>query len=285
MASHNIIALIYDCDKTLIPDFMQVPIFDEYGVDEGEFWTECLSIVEEDKNVNVDQEMAYMNAILRHVRGESDPKFGGLSNRKLRELGSEIKLFHGLPSYFSRVKSLIEKNPRFEKHDIKVEHYIISTGLKEMILGSSLNDSLTDVFASEYLEREGLISEIARAVGYTNKTRFIFEINKGPDVEVNEKISPEDRRIPFENMIYIGDGPTDVPCFSLMNKKGGYSIAVYDPKSEEAFTDAYQLREENRIFGIGPADYRRNSHTSKLIEKTLEQIAERIVQNNERKLT
>lgn len=282
----NVIAIVYDCDKTLIPNYMQKPLFEKFNINENQFWNECSELTENyaKQDINLDDELAYLNNMLRYVKSG---KMKNLSNQMLFDLGKEIELFPGIPDYFQRTKDMIEEDPKFKQQNITLEHYIITTGLKPMVQGNRLNSHLTDIFASEFIEDEnGQISEIARAVGYTNKTRFLYEINKGCNVnkkiDVNMKMPDEMKRIPFENMIYIGDGQTDVPCFSTLNSEKGTSLAVYHPDSKKAFKEAFQLRKEGRVVAFAEADYCEGSHLSRIIESLTSQIANKIVDKKER---
>lgn len=280
--AQNIIACLYDCDGTLIPGWMQTSLLTHYGVEPRKFWEEANGMVEKVKKegINLNKENAYLNLIIDYAEAGI---FSDLSNAKLRELGAQIKVFPGLPEFFFRMKRLVEEELRYTAYNISLENYIISTGLKEMILGSILNQegALDGVFASEFLERGGLVKRIARSVGYTEKTKYLYEINKGaninPEIDINERLPKESRRIPFENMIYVGDGFTDVPCFALINDRGGKSIAVYDPALEKAFPQAYHLREEERVFAFSPADYSAGSETSRILELTVKEMAEGII--------
>ncbi|MBI4980223.1 haloacid dehalogenase-like hydrolase [Candidatus Woesearchaeota archaeon] len=275
----NIIALLYDFDSTLSPECMQEALFKKYNVDGNTFWAEKRGLMKnaEGKGVNYDTECAYMNLILRYIREE---KFPPLSNLELRELGKEVALYPGLPDFLPNIKEKTEE--KYDAEGITLEHYVISTGLTEMIKGSAVGEYLEEIFASEYnTDGNGVICEIARAVGHTKKTEFLHLINKGgnkdPSIDVNGILPRELRRIPFENMVYIGDGPTDVPCFATLNHRGGISIGVYNPSSEDAFRKAYQLREQKRVFSFGEADYREGSHTYRTILHAVTGIAERII--------
>ncbi len=281
--SQKIIALIYDFDSTLSPECMQEALFHKYNVKGSEFWEEKRKLVREaeQKGINYDTECAYMNLILRYVRKGIFPE---LSNQELRELGKEIVLYPGLPEFLPLISSRVRE--KYKLQGTTLEHYVISTGLTEMVKGSAVGSELDGVFASEYnTDEKGIICEIARAVGHTKKTEFLHLINKGGNkdssIDVNGALSRELRRIPFENMIYIGDGPTDVPCFATLNHRGGISIGVYNPSSEDAFQKAYQLREQHRVFSFGEADYREGSHTFKTIWKAVTGIAERIIQEED----
>ncbi|MEW5897247.1 MAG: haloacid dehalogenase-like hydrolase [Nanoarchaeota archaeon] len=284
----NIIALIFDCDKTLSPVYMQEPIFHKYGVKGEEFWNEKDEMVVQvrAKGITLDEECAWMNLMLRYVR---EGRFKGLSNAELRRLGGELPFFAGLPDFFTDVKQTIADEQRFKAQGISLEYYVISTGLKEMIAGSALGEHLSGIFASEFNEDEnGVISEIARALGYAKKTEIIYWLNKGgnvnPAIDVNCKLRREFRRIPIENMIYVGDGPTDVPCFATVNKQGGMSLAVYDPNSNSAFEQAYSLREQGRVFDFGPADFTPQAHIPRVIKQVVREIAKRIVRRREEEI-
>ncbi len=277
--SQNIIAVIYDFDSTLSPECMQEALFSKYNVNGSEFWEEKRELIRdaEKKGINYDTECAYMNLILRYVRKGTFPN---LSNQELRELGKEVVLYPGLPQFLPRIKSKVKE--KYKPQGTTLEHYVISTGLTEMVKGSAIGSELDGVFASEYnVDEKGVVCEIARAVGHTKKTEFLHLINKGgnkdPSIDVNGLLPRELRRIPFENMIYIGDGPTDVPCFATLNHRKGVSIGVYNPNSEEAFQKAYQLREQNRVFSFGEADYQIGSHTFRTIVQAVTGIAERII--------
>ena len=277
-----VIAFLYDCDLTLIPEYMQNPMLRSFGLNPEDFWRETWTWIDQQAalGVNLDPENSYLNLFLKYVH---EGRFPPLSNSQLREFGKTIVPFPGLPDFFKKLKLHIEHNPRYVEHGLKLENYIISTGLKEMIVGSLLDDPeyVTGVYASEFLEENGTIKGIARAVGHMKKTEFIHLINKGgnlnKDIDVNGKIAYEQRRVPFENMVYVGDGPTDVPCFATINKRGGKCVAVYSSESEKAFKQACQLQSEGRVFTIGPADFQPGSHIYRVMFHLAEQIADRIV--------
>jgi hypothetical protein len=245
----------------------------------------------------------YLNHILSYVRGNVFP---GLNNAKLKELGGAIPFYDGLPGFFDLIRETIASNMTFRKHEVGVEHYIVSTGLRPMIEGSAISPFVDGIWASEFVEGspgpsylkspqanlfEGprVISDVAYALDHTSKTRAIFEINKGTnkirEIEVNSDIALERRRIPFQNMIYVADGPSDIPCFSTINHFGGKTFAVYKPKSEAEFEKAYQLQKQHRVQAFGEADYRPGSQTSMWIQRAVKEIAERIVRDRTRALS
>ena len=301
--SQNIVACIWDFDKCLIPGFMQSPLFRRFQIDEEAFWKE-VSILPEiysNRGVNVSKDTVYLNHLLSYVRNGS---LRGLNNQTLRELGRELEFFPGLPDLFSDLKQLVRSRSEFVSHELSLEHYVISTGLAELIRGSELSPYLDGIFGCEFIEdpappdfdrqkefelnRPTEISQIGVMVDNTIKTRFIFEINKGsnklPEIDVNATIRPEDRRIPIQNMLYIADGPSDIPVFSVVKNYGGLTYAVYDPKSPEEFAQNDRLLQSGRIHAYGPADYRPESSTSMWIRMHILEICDRIVADREQAL-
>ncbi|MDR2768991.1 MAG: haloacid dehalogenase-like hydrolase [Puniceicoccales bacterium] len=294
-------ACIWDFDKTLIPGYMQRPLFETYVVDEQNFWKEvgALSRVYRQQNIAVTEDLLYLNHLLTYVK--TGP-FRGLSNQKLQQLGTSLIFFEGLPTFFQILKDVVEKNERFNAHELKLEHYIISGGLAEMIRGSKIAPYVDDIFGCEFIEEPMLpgflhqeilpidseyreISQIARVIDNTTKTRFLFEINKGvnkhANLDVNASMLPEDRRIPIKNMIYIADGATDVPMFSVMKERGGKTFAVHHPDNMQEFMQNDALLESGRVDCYGPADYCPGSLTYRWLTMHVEKIAERIVQDRE----
>lgn len=231
--------------------------------------------------------------------------FKELSNQKLRQLGAEIEFYEGLPEFFKKIRDRISSNPIFQTHEVRIEHYIVSTGLKAMIEGSKIAWFVDGIWASEfaegtaapgYLDRsqpsllEGgpQICEIAYALDNSSKTRALFEINKGTNkmsaIDVNATIPPESRRIPFQNMIYVADGPSDIPSFSVINRFHGKTFAVYKPKSAAEFRKAYDLQKQHRVEAFGEANYTDGSTASMWITQAVEEIADRIVRDRTRAL-
>jgi hypothetical protein len=285
-AIQSIIVIAYDCDHTLIPEYMQNGLLRKNGIEPENFWKESNQLKKDQKElgINLDFENAYLNLLLQYSHSG---KLEEISNKKLREEGKNLQTFQGLPDFFERIKTNIENKPECKEHGIKIEQYIISTGLKEMILGSSLYNPkyIEDVFASEFLEVNGKISQIARAVGHMKKTEFLYLLNKGgnknPSIDINGRMPNEARRIPFENMIYVGDGPTDVPCFATLSDEGGKSVAVYNPDSDSAFKKAILLQKQRRVFTFGPADYRENTDISRKLFYLVNERAQEIIKNRQ----
>ena len=278
--------MLYDCDLTLTSEYMQEPIFRKFGIKGDDFWKENDALIAQAKGrgISYDDECAYLNLMLRYVR---EGKFPGLSNSLLQQLGAELPLFPGLPEFFGRISAVVEQEP-YQKHHLTVEHYVISSGLGMMIEGSLLGPHLKGIYASEFEENDGVVAEIARTVGHLKKTEYLYMVNKGcnvnPAIDINGTLAEEARRVPFHNMIYVGDGPTDVPCFSTVNKGGGTCFSVYDPTKRRSFKHAYTLRKQGRVFDFGEADFSEGSHISRSIQYTIEQVADRIVREREQTL-
>jgi hypothetical protein len=300
----NVIAMVWDFDKTLIPGNMQTPLFRHFEIDESEFWAEVdglESFYRSHGSQLIQRDHLYLNHILTYVR---EGRMPGLGNDLLRRLGAEIEFYTGMPEFLEMARKNIESQPRFAEHQIRVEHYVISTGLRQMILGSAIAPLVDFVWACEFTELvappgyggrqgqlfspEGEIRQLIYTIDNTSKTRAVFEINKGsnknPSIDVNAKIAPEDRRVPFQNMIYVADGPSDVPVFSIVEANGGRTYAVYRPGSPGEFQQAARLLEQGRVDAFGEADYSDGSHTAMWLMHAAEEIAARIVNDREETL-
>ena len=269
---------------------MQTPLFKYFGVDEANFWSEVNKLPEiyRLRGLSVSAETIYLNHILSYVK---NGPMRGLTNQKLFDLGKGLEFYPGLPNFLEEL-SAIPQEPSFCDHDIKLEHYIISTGLAQMIAGSKISSYINGIFASEFIESalppkflsqtdlslpiDPEISQIGLAVDNTIKTRFIFEINKGcnknSSIEVNTSIPHELRRVPFDQLIYVADGPSDVPVFAVVKQMGGKTYAVYDPNDEDEFAQTCDLVESGRVHNNGPADYSSKSPTSIWMKQKVREI-------------
>ena len=289
----NFIAVVWDFDKTLISDYMQGPIFKKYGVDAKQFWDEVNKLPDKyknEQNVRVNPDTIYLNHFIDYTRKGI---FKGLNNALLRELGKELVFYNGLPELMSISKKMIEDNAIYSEYDIKVEHYIVSTGFTEMIKGSAVNDYVAGIWGCELIEAPDadgnmIISEIGYTIDNTTKTRAIFEINKGvglwEGVNVNTKMSEDMRRVPLKNMIYIADGPSDVPAFSTLNKGGGATFAIYPRNNIKAFSQVEQLRKDGRINMYAEADYSEGTTAYMWITEKIKEFANRIREAERSKL-
>ena len=295
----NVVACIWDFDKTLIPGYMQTPLFEHFGVNEGLFWEEVNKLPEIylKRGCKVSKDTIYLNHLLSYVK---NGPMRGLTNQKLSDLGKNLVFCPGLPNLFQSLSS-IPRQTEFKDHDFKLEHYIISTGLSPMIKGSSIFPFVENVFACEFIESplppnyqsqtelslplDLEISQVGMTVDNTIKTRFIFEINKGSNknihIDVNASIPHEDRRIPIDQMIYIADGPSDVPVFAVVKGMGGKTYAVYDPNNEKEFQQSCDLVEHGRVHNNGPADYREHSPTSMWIKQKAIDILRKMIAKKE----
>lgn len=301
----NVIAVVWDFDKTLTPAYMQSPLFARYKVDEKTFWNEANGLAAFYKArgaTNVSKDTLYLNHMLTYVRNGI---FKGLTNHLLFELGRQIEFYPGMPTFLSETKDEVNTNVTARKYGITLEHYVVSTGLRKMIEGSAIAPFVDGIWACEFTEGTAQpgylkpsqtklfgqpvspqITDIAYAIDNTTKTRALFEINKGcnkhEEIDVNATLSDKDRRIPFQNMLYIADGPSDVPAFSIMNKHNGHTFAVYKPKMPDQFEQVKKLQVENRVQGIGEADYTSGSLTTMWIRKTIEDMAHQIASNQQK---
>jgi hypothetical protein len=271
----NTIAIVYDYDQTLSPSYMQDDVvFPAFGINAEKFWKRCADLVQSE---GYDHELAYMKCLLDYLSMDRP------TNEQLKQLGAKMKLYKGLPEMFEEFKlDLLEEHHLAAA--IRVDHFVVSSGLKILIEGSRIRPYLREVFGCEYAEdSQGRISFPKRVISHTQKTQYLFRINKGlldMSQDVNDHMPDEIRPVPFRNMIYIGDGPTDVPCFAIMRKNGGNAIAVYNPDdpSRSSFKKCYDLSTHaDRVRHIAPSDYRRGGHLRLLLEEMVREIADQIL--------
>lgn len=257
-----VIAVIFDFDDTLVPDSTSQLLKSE-GIDPVAFWTtEAKALVDQ----GYDPPTAYLNLLLDRV-GPGKP-LGTLTNQALRDFGATLDStwFPGLPALFSELEELVKPH-----RDVTVEFYIISGGLEEIITGSSIvRKHFKGWYGCQFGEdpETGLVRYIKRCVTFTEKTRYIFEINKGITAEesrtkphlVNE-VYPDPRRVPLDHMIYVGDGLTDIPCFSLLKHDGGHPIGVFGAGAESAKQAFKKFLRTSRVIGAYSPDYTRDLGT------------------------
>lgn len=259
-----VLAICYDFDKTLSPDDMQAQgSIQSVGYEVESFWTESNGLAESN---DMDQNLAYMYTMIQKARGRF------IFNRKtLMDYGAKVSLFPGVDTWFKRIREYGETK------GVIVEHYIISSGLKEMIEGTKVANEFEKIYASSfYYDENGEAKWPAQVINYTSKTQFLFRIVKGTldvnDSGVNDYFNPEDIRIPFRNMVYIGDSDTDIPCMKLVNSHSGHSIGVYNPETRDR-RKVYKMMEDKRIKYFAPADYTDNSELDKLVKAIIDQTA------------
>lgn len=252
-----VVAICYDFDKTLSPDDMQAQGFiQKVKYDVEEFWTESNKLAKEN---GMDQNLAWMYMMIQKAAGKTL-----MTKESLRKYGAEVELFNGVKEWFERIRKFGEEK------GVIVEHYIISSGLKEMIEGTSVADEFECIYASSfYFDSDGVAKWPAQVINYTGKTQFLFRIEKGVldvnDQGVNDNFPPDKIRVPFRNMIYIGDSDTDIPCMKLVNSYGGHSIGVYDARKCDK-TKVYKMMRENRIRYFAQADYTEDSDLDGLVK-------------------
>lgn len=277
-ASQTTIAIIYDYDQTLSPAYMQdEALFPAYGIDSQAFWKKCNDLVRKE---DFDNELAYMKVILESLELDRP------TNQELRNLGSKLNFYPGLPAMFDEFRTGLLL-PEHSHYGVTVEHYIISSGLKVILEGSRLAPHVRAIFGCEFGEdSSGHIVFPKRVISHTLKTQYLFRINKGMlDMaqDVNDHMPPDLRPIPFTHMIYVGDGPTDIPCFTVMRQNGGRAIAVYNPNdaTRASFRKCYQLcAHADRVKNIAPSDFRQGSHLRLLLEEMVREIADNILQEH-----
>lgn len=269
-------AICYDFDRTLSPDDMQTfTLIPSFGVDKGEFWHESDMLAVENL---MDNNLAWMYELIKYS------KFKGKSLRReyFKEIGRDVKLYPGVLDWFDNVNSYANER------GIDVEHYIISSGLKEIIEGSAIAPYITRVYASSYLySADGIAEWPAQVVNYTTKTQFIFRIAKGYleeyDARVNDSLPHSERNVDYENIVYIGDSATDIPCMTLVKQKGGYSIGVYDPVTNNK-KKVYQLFGDGRLNFYAPADYSEDSSIFNYMKSVIDEISAKEALKKEQKV-
>ncbi len=279
MRGSGIIACIFDFDDTLGPDSTSMFLASR-GIDTGSFWTVDVRARVDD---GWDPSLAWLELLLDRS-GDGRP-LGPLSNADLRKFGRQTldaNLFQGVEGLFTDLREIVKGYP-----DQSVEFYVISSGLREIILGSELlSRECAGIYACELAEDPpGTLAHVKRCVTFTEKTRYVFEINKGIAADdsranpllVNKSVKHEDRRIPFENMIYVGDGLTDIPCFSLVLAKDGQVFAVFDPTEESKAKRAFvEFLQPHRVMSMHSPRYGPKDDLGLMLRMAVTQVCSRI---------
>lgn len=260
-------ALIYDFDGTLSPGNMQEYDFiPAVGKSNREFWEESNETAREQDG---DPILAYMYRMLHEAKSSGK----SLRYEAFVQSGARIGLYDGVREWFSRI------NAYGVSKGLEIQHFINSSGLREMIEGTPIAHEFRKIYACSFLyDVDGVAYWPAVAVNYTNKTQFIFKINKGIESvydshRINEYIEEEERPVPFRRMIYFGDGTTDIPCMRLVKQQGGHSIAVYNPSSERNRQTSERLLHDQRVNYVCPADYRVDRPIDRLVHAIIDRIA------------
>ncbi len=261
-----IVAIMYDFDKTLCTKDMQEYAFiPALGMSSSAFWGEANALTDAEEMDNI---LAYMYKMVEKAREKKVP----ITRDTFREMGRSVEFFDGVLSWFDRI------NEYGEQSGVRIEHYIVSSGIKEIIEGTPIAEKFKKIYACEFMyDYNGSIQWPKFAVNYTAKTQFLFRINKGVltiDSKSADKLNqytPEnERRVPFRNMIYVGDGLTDVPCMKLVKANGGQAIAVYDQgKGREA---ALNLLKADRVNFVAAADYGPGSDIETIVQAIIKKI-------------
>ncbi len=293
--TQTVIAFIWDYDRTLIPGNQQEQLFDAYGVEAREFWREVDGLVDyyRSRGIEIARDTAYLNHILTYVDAGV---FEGLTRARLHELGRSIEMCPGIPELFEATRSYVASVPDYQREGITVEHYVVSTGIRPMVEGSPIAAHIDGIWANDFIETpappgfldrldisEGAshITRLGYTLDNTGKTKAVFEINKGVNknshIDVNSRMAEEQRRVPIRHMIYIADGPSDVPVFSILNQHGGKTLGVYTTEPANNFSQVKRLQEQGRIQGMAKADYRPGEAAYLWLMDSLDQIAGEIV--------
>jgi hypothetical protein len=269
------IAIVFDFDDTLAPDTSS-SFLESLGVDVKDFWTKRVQRRIDD---GWDPVPAYLYEMIQISKSGNPQKL--ITREKLLRFGREVKFYNGATRIFSRLKKNVESlNP-----NISVEYYLISSAIGTLLRETSIAKHFEQVWASDFhYSPDGSIEFPSHIVSFTDKTRYIFHVSKGifgqkflgTPFEVNRKIPPQELRIPLDQIVFVGDGYTDIPCFSLVRKHGGVAIGVYDQEHRERWGRAWGFIEDGRVSNLVPADYGSKSALSNSLTMAVESIANKI---------
>jgi len=269
--TRSTVAIAYDFDGTLAPGNMQEHSFlPRLGIEPADFWSASNRLAQEQQG---DPILTYMHLMLQEARHKRQP----VRREDWVAHGRGIALFPGVEDWFPRISEA------GRERGLQVEHFVISSGLREMIEGTAIRPYLKAVFASGFLyDASGVAEGAAIAVNYTTKTQYLFRINKGAldladNRAVNAFVAPEARAVPFANLVFLGDGETDIPCFRLVKEQGGHSIAVYPGGDPARAGHGRRLIDEGRVHCAIPADYRPGAQLERRVVAVLDLIAARAV--------
>lgn len=261
------LAIAYDFDGTLSPRNMQEFDFvPKIGMSSKEFWKEVSTLAKEH---NADNILMYMKHMLDKAREAKVP----VRRADIQRYGKSVELFPGVTDWFGRIDDY------GRKREVNVQHYIISSGIREMIEGTPIAKKFAAIYASSFVyDHNGVAQWPALAINYTTKTQYLFRINKGvkevhDNNRINDYIPQHDRPVPFENMVFIGDGDTDIPCFRLVKEQGGHAIAVYKPKTKGAKGKAEKLIQDGRVNFMAAANYEDNNEVDRIVKGIIDKTA------------
>jgi hypothetical protein len=274
----DVIALIFDFDDTLAPDSTSGFLAD-IGVDSGRFWSERVDPLL--SRHDWDPVPAYLHEMIELSKSG---QYGLITQERLAQWGARLPLHCGVQTLFGRLRNLVrEQHPQ-----VQLEFYLISSGIGDVVRHTPIAGEFTDIWASEFIyDAQGGIHFPRRVVSFTDKTRYLFHIQKGlvgqasrnKPFEVNKKV-PEDRlRVPFQQMIFVGDGYTDIPCFSLVRRSGGVAFGVWDPRHREKRSRAWGFIQEGRVSNLNQARYDEDAELYQWLEEAVDSLAGRIALN------
>jgi len=272
----NTIALVYDFDGTLSPQPMQeYTVLPKIGVEPKEFWA---AVNREARETESDMMLVYM----RHIIEALERVRVDVKREDFAAMAGAIEYFPGVPTWFARVNAYVKRRSRGQ---VKIQHYLISAGQKEILEGISIRRHFKRIYASEYyFNHHGVATFPKFLITDTLKTQFLFRINKGREAiteSINEHMPEGERPIPFPNMIYVGDGMSDVPSMALTKKSGGHTVAVYNPKKESQRAICEKLLHAGRADFLAEADFRKSSKLSRRVELLLDAVVADIAYRRE----
>ena len=282
--AQTVIAIICDCDGTLCPDTSDA-IVRNLGLDSSQFWRQAERLV----TAGWDPPLAYLTQLLSEASRTGRP----LTKRMLEDVGRQVVFYPGATDFVQRLASKLQETDDYRRAEVTLEWYIVSSGIEELLRATPAMASAKDIFGCslEY-DARGTATGVKRVVTFTEKTKFVFAINKGVPGEelrqkpyrVNDAMAPEDRRVPFEHMVYLGDGPSDIPCFSMIKALKGHAIGVTAPEDKE-FRKPYELAQGARLTeGPYTADYRDGTDLMKMLSSIVHGIAISIVDKRAQKM-
>ncbi|PKB82438.1 MAG: hypothetical protein BZY88_04190 [SAR202 cluster bacterium Io17-Chloro-G9] len=284
--AQDVIAIICDCDGTLCPDTTD-KLVRELGLDSNSFWRKDVDHLVQD---GWDHTLAYLNCLLEATRNHRN---GPLDLSRLRAVGLDVDFYPGALDFVDRIRGRLSENSEYDEAGVTVEWYIVSSGIEDILSATPLFNLATDIFGCAFgYDSTSRAEAVKRSVTFTEKTKFIHAISKGisgPELRrrpyrVNDAMKDEDRRVPFEHMVYIGDGPSDIPCFSMIRALNGKAIGVWPPEDTD-LKRPYELAQGERLT-VGPytADYQDGSDLYKMLWRIVEGIADSILEKREHRL-
>jgi len=261
------LAIAYDFDGTLAPGNMQEHNFiPAINMTTKRFWNEVKDL---SKTHDADNVLVYMGLMLDKARAAEVQ----VRRQDFENFGRALHLFEGVTDWFPRINTYARES------GVAIKHYVISSGIREMVHGSPIGKYFAAVYASSFwYDHHGVAKWPALALNYTTKTQYMFRINKGSlhvydHTKINTYVPQHERPVPFHNMIFIGDGETDIPCFRLLKDQGGHSIAVYKPRTKGAKAKAQQLIKDGRVNFTAQADYRDDHALDRYVKAVIDKIA------------